>query len=208
MPLVSVYFSKVRVDNVINVERFLDKVNLIHMLRIAYAGDDLRATYFFGKGRDDHVLFVAVRAGNQKIEGANGTSSEQADLFGVADDRHDIVLLGNAIDDRFVLIYDGNGMIASGQRIGHFETKLAGTDNGYSHDAKITNKNEKNADSTEMSRPRPLCNPRFNHSRSLSVVRVSAFIVWLMPPLFSAAVLLIKVEDSRVAHLLDAVNDA
>ena len=118
----------------INVERFLDKVNLIHMLRIAYAGDDLRATYFFGKGRDDHVLFVAVCAGNQKIEGANGASSEQADLFGVADDRHDIVLLGNAIDDRFVLIYDGNGMIASGQRIGHFETKLAGTDNGYFHE--------------------------------------------------------------------------
>ncbi len=45
-------------------------------------------------------FFIAVCAGNQKIEGANGASSEQADLFGVADDRHDIVLLGNAIDDR------------------------------------------------------------------------------------------------------------
>ena len=98
----------------VDIEGFLDKINLVHVLRISYARDDLGTAHLFGEGRDDHVLLIAVRTGDEKIKGIDVIASEQADLLGIADDGQYVVLMGNAIDDRFVFIYDGDRVIASG----------------------------------------------------------------------------------------------
>ena len=106
--------GQIRIDNVVDIEGFLDKINLVHVLRISYARDDLGTAHLFGEGRDDHVLLIAVRTGDEKIKGIDAIASEQADLLGIADDGQYVVLMGNAIDDRFVFIYDGDRVIASG----------------------------------------------------------------------------------------------
>ena len=117
----------------VDVHGLHNEVHLIHMLRVADSGDDLGTSQLFGKGSDDNVLFVAVRAGDEKIKITYGSVLEQTYLFGISRNSHDIILLADFIKNRLVHIKHGYGVVAAYQSVNYLKTEFAGPNNCNPH---------------------------------------------------------------------------
>ena len=89
----------------------LDKLHLVHVLRVAHSGDDLGAAQLLGEGGDDDVLFVSVGRSEQKVEVTDPKLLEQRDALAVTVDGQDVHLLGDLAEDLFIFIYNGDRMI-------------------------------------------------------------------------------------------------
>ena len=83
----------VRIDDVVDVHRILDEVELIHMLRVADAGDHMMASQLLGKGSDDHVRLVAGGHSKQVFKRLDADILQHGQPASVVVDGHDIELL-------------------------------------------------------------------------------------------------------------------
>ena len=116
--------GQIRIDNVVDIEGFLDKIDLIHVPGSRTRAMTLNSPSFLAK--DAMIMFfssLSVQA-MRKSKVSMSLRPEQADLLGIADDGQYVVLMGNAIDDRFVFIYDGDRVIASASALVTFIPSL------------------------------------------------------------------------------------
>ena len=110
---------KLRVDDHGKPQRLPEEARLGHILRVAYARDDVRRAETARGDAAYHVHLVAARRRDEKVGILRPGADERFGVGGVALYAYNVQRIGHHVDDVAVLIYNCDVMPLVGQRLRH-----------------------------------------------------------------------------------------